>query len=57
MTETEKLLRQARAIALAVFPDAGEKLLAAVFDRLCVERDMEAFAPTDDGPESPAVLH
>lgn len=57
MTETEKLLRQARAIALAVFPDAGEKLLATVLDRQCIERDMETFAPADTESESPPVIH
>ncbi len=56
MTETEKLLRQARAIADSVFPDAGEKLLISVFDRLCNEVDMDRFAPADEAEPAP-VMH
>ncbi|MCO7641901.1 hypothetical protein NJI34_34595 [Pseudomonas sp. S 311-6] len=56
MTETEKLLRQAKAIALANFPDASERLLISVFDRLCIEHDMDRMA-VSDALDAGASLH
>jgi len=39
MTETERLLIQAREIALRVMGEATEAAVLAVFGQLCVEQD------------------
>jgi len=52
MTETERLLSQAREIALRVQDSASDEVVLAVFARLCLEHDLERKQE-----EAPHALH
>lgn len=43
MTETEKLLTEAQAIARRRFVDPNEKTVMDLFQELCAERDRRAW--------------
>lgn len=52
MTKTERLLRQARAIAERAFGDPSEEAVLRVFDQLCLEVGaQDGAAPDEAGQE------
>lgn len=55
-TDTERLLRQAHLLASQVTgrPTVSDKLLVAVFCRLCYEHDGDVSSLPDDIDEEPA---
>jgi len=54
MTETEKLLKEAAAVAKRTFLDPSEDAVLEIFKELCAERDRMAWAT--DGRDS-ATMH
>lgn len=57
-TETEKLLAQARAICQTITDrvEVSDALLQSVFDRLCLEIDLQPVEHGDDLP-APGSIH
>lgn len=53
MSETEKLLKNAAAVAKRTFVDPSEAAVLEIFKELCAERDRMAWAT--DGRESATV--
>ncbi|WP_199771001.1 hypothetical protein [Achromobacter sp. AONIH1] len=54
MTDTEKLLQNARDIAKRTFPDPSESAVMDLFHELCAERDRSSHA---EGAQDNVTLH